>query len=225
MPKTLAPPGPLCLKDCSLISLSAGARAQNLRELRDQIGQAPVAALQHHFWGRLLRPSFDDPEYSNDFAAWAAHGLQDQRLAEQLGVLDPSDYDDWEGLRAELVEVIDTRLDESEHIPWARQENMFHFTRSQLVVFDTDHRVATPVELARLLPTLSTGTVYFHVVAARARPPRGMDDFRRWLEDFGDVTSSVVQDLANVDPFFRSLSDLREAMADVMGRHYPEART
>ena len=80
---------PFELMDCALISLAIGKRAINLRELRDRIAEAPESSLYYHFYENMLRPSFDDPEYRNDFALWAKRALHDSRLAEQLGILDP----------------------------------------------------------------------------------------------------------------------------------------
>jgi len=59
---------PFAVKDCALIAIATGERAHNLRELRDRLETTRPGCIYHHFWGGLLRPSFDDPEYQNDFA-------------------------------------------------------------------------------------------------------------------------------------------------------------
>jgi len=59
---------PFEFKDCALIVLSTGKSARDLRELRERISLVPHESLLHHFHEALLRPSFDDPEYPNDFA-------------------------------------------------------------------------------------------------------------------------------------------------------------
>lgn len=63
------------LMDCALITLATGKRAMNLRELRDRISEVEESSLYYHFYENLLRPSFDDPKYRNDFALWARRGL------------------------------------------------------------------------------------------------------------------------------------------------------
>jgi hypothetical protein len=45
-----------------------------------------------HFWAGLLRPHFLDPEYPNDFGAWAYHSLHDKILAERLSIINPADF-------------------------------------------------------------------------------------------------------------------------------------
>jgi hypothetical protein len=210
------------LKDCALAAIATGRRAQNLRELRDQLQIADAGSIYYHFWGSLLRPDFDDPEYNNDFASWARHALHDVKLAEQLGVIDPADYPDIEGLRQELLEIIERRLDETEFLAWAKRDQQFHFVRSQIVVFDTGRRFSTPQELTAAMPTLSLGSIYYHVIDARRREPIWIDDFRAWLGRFGDSYADVCKQLEELDPYFNTLAELRVQLASIMNTHQPQ---
>jgi hypothetical protein len=70
---------PFEVKDCALITLALGKSALNLRELRDRVAEVPPQSLYHHFYETLLRPSFDDPEYRNDFALWSRRQLSGWR--------------------------------------------------------------------------------------------------------------------------------------------------
>ena len=54
---------PFAVKDCALIAISTGTHAQNLRELRDRLETVHPGCIYYHFWGGLLRPQFDEPEY------------------------------------------------------------------------------------------------------------------------------------------------------------------
>jgi hypothetical protein len=42
---------PSAVKDCALIALGTGERAQNLRELRDRLQTTHSACIYHHFLG------------------------------------------------------------------------------------------------------------------------------------------------------------------------------
>jgi hypothetical protein len=213
------------LKDCALAAIATGRRAQNLRELRDQLQVVDSGSIYYHFWGSLLRPDFDDPEYNNDFASWARHALHDVKLGEQLGVIDPADYPDIEGLRQELLEIIERRLDETEFLAWAKRDQQFHFVRSQIVVFDTGRRFSTPQELTAAIPTLSLGSIYYHVIDARRREPIWVDDFRSWLGRFGERYAGVCKQLEELDPYFNTLAELRAELASIMSTHQPQAVT
>lgn len=206
---------PFIVKDCTLAALATGRRAQNLRELRDHLQVVHPGSIYYHFWGGLLRPNFDDPEYNNDFASWARHALHDTRLAEQLGVIDPADFPDMEGLRQELIEIIEQRLDETEFLTWAHRDQQFHFVRSQIVVFDTGRRLTTPRELAAVVPSLSLGSIYYHVIDARWREPQWVDDFRAWLGRFDERYAELCRQLSEIDPYFVTLAELRTQLTDL----------
>jgi hypothetical protein len=67
------------------------------------------------------------------------------------------------------------------------------------------------------MPALSLGSIYYHVVDARRRPPQRVDDFRAWLSDFGNAYSQLIESLESVDPYFMSLAELRTALANALG--------
>lgn len=207
---------PFAVKDCALIAVGTGERAQNLRELRDRLLTIDQGCIYHHFWGSLLRPRFDEPEYQNDFAAWARHGLRNARLAEKLALIDPCDFSDIEQLRNELIEVIEETLEESEFVPWARANQQFLFIHSQVVVFDTRLRLDDPLKLADIFPRLSVGSIYYHFIDARQRSATGRDDFSEWLVGFGDGYREVVERLSAIDPYFSPLTDLRREIENVI---------
>jgi hypothetical protein len=211
---------PFLVRDCALIALATGERALNLRELHDRLEEIEPGSLYFHFWGGLLRPRFDEPEYNNDFASWARHALHDWVLAERLTVIDPTHYADLEDLRRELLEVCEERLDEREIIPWARQEQQFHFLTSQIVVFDTGRRLHDPRELVELSPRLSRGSIFYHFIDARRRNEDGVDDVRAWLAGADGGHRALRERLADVDPFFSSLSELRTQLADIFAAYF-----
>jgi hypothetical protein len=153
---------PFILKDCALITLAVGVRAQNLKEFRDALSEVSPRSIYHHFWERLLRPQFDEPEYNNDFASWAFHSLHEKGLAERLAIVDPTDHPTLESLRQEVIEIVEQRLDETETVPWTRIDQQFHFRESKMVIFDTGLRLLDPSELA---PSSTTSSML-----ASARP-------------------------------------------------------
>ena len=74
---------PFVIKDCALVQIAAGVRAQNVRELRDRLLTVHPGCIDYHFWGGLLRPSFDDPEYANDFDTVPVERENDYRVVER----------------------------------------------------------------------------------------------------------------------------------------------
>jgi hypothetical protein len=210
---------PFAIKDCALAAISTKKRAQNLRELGDIIRTIHPGSIYYHFWGCLLRPRFDDPEYHNDFAIWAHNGIYDEKLAERLGIIDPTNFNSMEDLRQELVEVIEERLDESELVPWSKADHQFHFLRSQVVVFDTHRRIDQPEELLKTIPGMTISSIFYHFVDARRRSPDNADDLQAWLAAFDDY-KGLREKIAEVDTYFSSLDELREELTLVIAGHF-----
>lgn len=213
---------PFAIKDCALLAIATGRRAQTLRELSDLLERVEPSCIYYHFWGGLLRPHFDSPEYPNDFAAWASTGLRDRGLAERLAVITPTDYDTLEDLRREVIDVIEERLHESEFASWVTADHQFHFIYSQIVVFDTGRRVDEPRDLAAIMPNLSTGSVFYHFIDARRRLRDSKDDFSEWLRGFDSQYRDLLDHLAMFDPSFSSLVEIREQLVDILGAYLGE---
>jgi len=210
---------PFVVRDCAMAAIATGRRAQTLRELRDNIRYVDAGSVYYHFWGSLLRPRFEDPEFNNDFASWARHGLHDPGLAERLGVIDPGAFGDVEELRHELLDVIEAHLDGVEHIIASPRGDQFHFVRGQIVVFDSGRRLREPSELVDLVASMSVGSVFYHCIDARQRLPKGGDDFRAWLSGYGDRYAPLCKALDAVDPYFVTLTELRGTLAGIFREH------
>jgi hypothetical protein len=208
--------------DCALAAIATGQRAYNLRELGDKSLSIHSDSIYYHFWGGLLRPRFDDPEYHNDFAIWSRYGLGDSVLAERLGIIDPTDFADLDSLRAQVVEVIEERLDESEQIPVSDPDKPFYFVRSQIVVFDTRSRIEHPQGLAGAVSMMSVGSIFFHFIDARRRTAGRADDFRAWLGTCFVGYEDLCATLAKLDPFFSGLTELRKQLTNVFRSYFQE---
>lgn len=208
------------LKDCALIALASGRHAINLGELKSILGSIPADSIYHHFWGGLLHPRFDDPEYRNDFAVWVHRELHDHVLAERLAIIDPAEFDDLEMLRTALIDLIEERIDEKELLNWLPAGAPFHFLRSRIVVFDSGMRAETPEDLYRLLPRLSSGCIFYHCIDARRRNSDHVDDFSVWLRDFGEPCAALCDRLAEIDPYFGGLTELRSQIEEVFASIY-----
>lgn len=208
------------IKDCALIALATGKKVAMLKEFRNQLATIDAACVYHHFWGGLLQPRFEEREYNNDFAAWARHGLHDAALSERLAALDPTDFADLEALRGSIIDLIDARLDEVEYLSWARATQQFEFIRSQIVVFDTQKRLQRPADLVETSATLSTSSVFYHFIDARRRTDDGCDDFSNWLSTHGEAFTPLREQLAAVDPYFGSLSELRDQLAQLFTDYF-----
>lgn len=192
------------VKDCALISISTGISAQTLREFRTGLLNVDEGSIYHHFWGRLIHPRFDEPEYNNDFASWGFHGLHDKTLAERLSVVTPVEFNTIDELRHQLVDICEERLEEAD-VFCAPADRLFHFLTSKIIVFETPLKANNPKELHKVVTKMSASSIYYHFIDARRRNEEKIDDFSNWLSSYGDKYSHVVRDLTAIDPYFSTV--------------------
>jgi hypothetical protein len=210
---------PFKVKDCALITRMAGiGTAMNLRELLERVRVIPNECLFHHFCETVLRPTFDDPEFRNDFAVWAKRSLRDRVLAERLAIINPYKYRSFADLRHQLIDIIEERLSEVGQIQWVAPEQQFYFMQAVTVVFDTGVELREPSDLISQLRNMSHGSIYYHFVEARRRTPNGLDDFSAWLAVYEDGIEDLLQLLRSIDFYYLSLSELKQSLVEVVGQ-------
>jgi hypothetical protein len=216
---------PFNVRDCTLIMRMGGVEpAANMRELRERVAVCPTESLFHHFCETVIRPTFDDPEFRNDFAVWSAHSLNDRVLAERLGIINPYVLSSFEELREIVIDILDERLSEVPFVQWALGGD-FRFMQAATVVFDSDIDLVEPGDLVEQLPNMSHSSIYYHFVEARRRTPDGSDDFTVWLQDFGESTEPMRAALASIDFYHLTLSQLKDKATSALRRvEIPEVK-
>lgn len=212
---------PFKIKNCSLAAIATGEQAGSLVELHDKLLTTHVGCVYYHFWGSHLHPEFVHPEYHNDFARWAHYCLHDLFLAERLSVIDPTDYETMEMVRQKLIDIIEERLDENEIAFWNKSEK-FSFIRSKIIIFDTPHQIEAPQDLAKMIRSLPPSSIFYHFIDARRRTEDGKDDFSNWLSSFGDTYKELIEKIQTLDPYFYSLTELREKLAKIAEDYFED---
>lgn len=208
---------PFQIKDCALIvRICDLLPAINLRELHERVSNCPADSLYHHFCETVLRPSFDDPEFHNDFAVWARRALHDHVLAEKLEILDPYSFASMDELRKEILDILGDRLSEVHYVPWALHDRAFFFHRATTVVFDTNMTIESPKDLCDAVSKMSTSSLYYHFWEARRRTPDHLDDFSVWLKDWNDRGEPLIEAFSQIDFYFMSLRELQDRLYRVM---------
>lgn len=201
----------LKIKDCEILNIATGVRAQNLEELREAINQIGPESLYHHFWAKKLRPGFEQSEFNNDFASWAYEKLHDTKLAERLSLINPGMLSNIEDLRSNLVEVIEKTLKENNSVEKSKESEKFQFTESQIVLFDTEHEISKPEELTELIPSLSKGSIYYHFIESK----NGPENIKTFITKSGDKYVELANELSDVDPYFFTLSELQSKVTQI----------
>lgn len=207
---------PFRVMDCAPVQIATGMKSWSLRELKDSIAQVHPGSLYHHFWGRLISPTFDEPEYTNDFAAWAKHELHDKTTAEMLSMLRPKDFDSIELLREEMVDILERRLDESETVHLTLASQPFFFVRSQLVIFNTGRIIERIGDMAAAVREMTSGSIFYHFIEATRRTPVRTDDFTAWIRANDKGSESVCSRINAIDPYFSSLEEIQSMVVEIL---------
>jgi hypothetical protein len=91
-------------------------------------------------------------------------------------------------------------------------------------VFDTHLVIERPANLADVVPTLSLGSIFYHSIDARNREPRQMNDFAAWLSGIDDAYGDLSIELNSLDPYFSTLSELRQSLSEIFINYFGEAQ-
>jgi hypothetical protein len=205
------------VRDCTLLTRMSGVQeAANLRELRARVATCGENVLYHHFCETLLRPSFDYPDYHNDFAVWTKLFLDDRVLSERLGILDPYTNGSMEDIRGTMLDIFDERLSELPMNPAVTKGAEFFFLEATTVVFDTGDIIEEPSQLPMKISNMTNGSIFYHFIEARRRTPGRHDDFSEWLSLFGDAGAGYANSLSSVDFSFLTLSEMRKVLVECL---------
>lgn len=188
------------------------ASAVNLRELKDRVERCSLDSIYHHFCETQLRPTFDDPEFTNDFATWAYRELRDDVLAERLGILDPDAYESASELRAALLDIIEDRLSELDRIPDAELGHEFHFMHSSVLVFDTSIVLDKPEDVMWALRRMTRPSIFYHFVETRSRIGSRNHDIIAWLKEGGPSGEELAEAFGSIDVEHYTLRALRQEL-------------
>lgn len=213
-------PPPFYVKDCTIASIATGIRAQSLLEFRDKLAYIDQSCIYQHFFGGRLRQTFEHWEYLNDFSFWALHHLHDAILSERLANLNPTEYDNIEELRVDLIEIVDNRLDEREIVPRSLLDEQFHFVRGKMIVFQTRHCIYHPSELVAVVPKLTRSSLFYHFIDSAVRIKKQKDDFSTWLEMFGEEYRELIIAIRKIDAYFISSLDLQRKLVLIMADYF-----
>lgn len=218
--KTQSLPLPFFVKDCVLVAMATGYKAQTLTEFRDRLKTISGESIYYHFWRQSIEASLVPGAFYNDFSHWAHYHLHDDILAERLALIDPSGYVDLEKLRTDVIDIIENRLDEQENIQFHIHTYPFHFIQSKIVVFKTLYKMDHPKDLVKILPIISNSSIFYHFIDARRRETITWDDFSSWLHSYGTEFLPLIEKLKQIDPYFIPLSNLQQKLSATVTEYF-----
>lgn len=200
-------------KQCITLLKSTGRRAGTLRQLREQIAVISGQSLFHHTYEYFLKGHV--LVYANDFAHWAGESLEESALGEHLSGIDPYDFHDVEGLREELLRVIDEYLAVFPEPREVLPDDEFYFNETVTMVFPAGIRARNLAEFLMAIRHVDRSALYYHYFDSRRRRGDGRDDFSAWIAD-GLGKEELGIKIAAIDPFMHSIEGIREHIAEAV---------
>ncbi len=202
---------PFVFMACSELQELLGIRAEDERRLVELLEEVPLDSIYFHTHSYFLRQQFIPGGYTNDFAQWVATQVRDLVLGERLAVIDPFEFSSLEGLREELISVIDDHLSRASIVPHIVYGNPFYFNQSRIIEVPTGHCVTSLEEFRQALAEVEISSIYFHMFEARVRLPRQQSDFSIWAAQSLKLPA-LSERFRTMNPYVGSLERLRSGL-------------
>jgi len=203
---------------CTRLNLRelTGLKARNLKELVEIIKSIPGSSIFHHTHIFLEQNVSLSPEHPNDFSRWVAENLGEHKLAEELGSIDLIEYSSIRELRERIITVIEKNLFEREEsLRQAPKGREFEFVKSHSFILPTPYRTRNLWHFTKILEKISIQSIYFHVIEARLRLEKGVNDFSNWIAT-SLLMPKLAKKIAALDPYTHTLESLRRAIIEIL---------
>jgi hypothetical protein len=197
-------------QECVNIVKSTGKSAGNLREFKAVVSLISHESIYHHTCEYFIKGHI--LEYTNDFAHWAGESLGERVLSEHLSNIDPYSYRNMEDLRHEILNVVDTYLENFPEPRDAMPGDEFYFNQTVTLIFPAGVRARNLAEFLIGIKFVDSVSIYYHFYDARMRLGNGVDDFSAWLEDTGE--KELAESIRAIDPFMHNVEGIRERMIE-----------
>ncbi|MFH1846308.1 MAG: DUF5752 family protein [Candidatus Omnitrophota bacterium] len=202
---------------CVEIKELLGKKADDELTLFEFIEEVPIDSIYYHMHSYFLRHYYLAGQYPNDFANWAALQVRDRVLGEKLASIIPSGNKDLEGIRGNILDVIDRHLVSLKSVPSAISGEPFYFMKSRIIEIPLNIQAKDMEGFIEKLRMVDASSIYYHTYEARLRTPRGKNDFSMWIKEVLKMPH-VAEKIEKIDCYMYSLEDLRSKIIDICAK-------
>jgi hypothetical protein len=203
---------PFEFRQCTTLLKATGQKANTLSSLRALTEEMSENAIYHHTYQYFLKSH--SLEYTNDFAQWAGEGLEERALAEELSNVDPYAYPTVDGLRKELMRVMQDYLARFPEPRDTRPGEEFYLNESVTLVFPAGVWARNLAEFLIAVKYVDRSCLYYHFYDSRLRTADRSNDFSHWLLALGK--KEIAERVSGIDPFVHSLEGIREQIVSAV---------
>ena len=196
-----------------------GQKAGNLKEFLHILEESEEKVIFHHLYQSHLRSFQKMGEFPNDFANWAAYGLEDVALAEKLANFDPYDLKKVSAVKERIIEIIEEHMWDLPTIPWVRPGSEFYFSSATTIILPLDIKAGTIKEFREAMDIIPDSSLYFHFYEERKRnKDKENDDFSIWIEN-NFIVPDLVEEIRKIDFYFFNLEEIRKKIIHILDEY------
>ena len=188
-----------------------GRKARNLGELLKHLKEVSGSSIFYHTHYLYLVHHFEKPRFYNEFANWASHAIQDERLAEKLAAIELLTITSIRDLRTAIVTTVEEHLKNDGTSRDCPAGDEFHFCEAKSFIMPTGVVAKDVPEFFEQLARVTNACLHFHFFEARLRLERPTNDFSQWLKDLGERRLAKAIDRLN--PYVMTLDELKQEIS------------
>jgi len=209
---------PFRFNECMALLKVTGRKAGDVIEFVEILETLSDSVIFHHMHQSFLRPHVKPPEFTNDFAVWAAEALEEKILAERLANINPFEYAGISQIKSEIIRIITGHLKEYPAPRPVIKGKEFFFAEGVTIVLPSGHEVTSLEGFLEAVKTVDSSSIYFHFYEARLRLGKAHDDFSRFLTDcFDDERCKrMASAIRSLDPYMYTTEMLRGKLVGII---------
>jgi hypothetical protein len=191
----------------NLVELT-GEKADNLEELVGLLKRCTGSAIFYHVFQSYRERHFAIEKYHSDFAQWISNSLDEEALAERLGVLDVRDFTSIRALREVIIQNIENHLQEHPQYKDRKGKTPFFFCQSVSIITPTKHIAWGLEDFYRIIENIGVRSIHYHLIEARLRLGIRTNDFSHWIRTSLNK-ERLAKRVENIDIYLHTLEEIR----------------
>lgn len=196
-----------------------GRKARNLGELLRHLREVSGSSIFYHTHYLYLVHHFEKPRFYNEFANWASHAIQEERLAERLAAIELLTITSIRDLRTAIVTTVEEHLKSEGTRRDCPAGDEFHFCEAKSFIMPIGVVAHDVPEFFEQLGRVTNACLHFHFFEARLRLERPTNDFSQWLRDLGE--NRLAKAIDRLNPYVMTLDELKEEIGKLGRRRRP----
>jgi len=192
----------------NLVELT-GEKANTLGELITLLKRCSGSTIFYHVFQSYRDRHFVIEKYHSDFAQWISTSLDEEPLAERLGVLDVRDFTSIRSLRESTIKIIEDYVQKFPQIKDPQGKTPFFFCQSVSAVIPTKHIAWSLEDFYQIIGKIAIRSIHYHLIEARLRLGIHTNDFSHWLRD-SLKKERLAQRIEGIDIYLHTLEEIRK---------------